>query len=1431
MEWVPLNDYDNGMDFNDFPRKLTQEEILYITDHLPVAPSADSTAAEVSRQGTIEWMIATLREASIAPSAIPELIQRILIQHNKSLVIPGTPIGITAAESVGATTTQMTLNSVAFWEKILIQDQTGNPNLIKIGEWIDELLRCNQSKILDIPENRTQYLELPYPVNILSPNEHGKVRWDKVTAVTRHLPVGDMVKIATRSGREVTATQSKSLLIWDGSKFVQTEGKFAKIGDKVPVFAQTPNPPVTLYEIDLRKFLHPKEWLYGSELKALHDDYKTYEDTEEKFWAVKSRLDNLPFSRGESALLACVDGLDTGKIKPGYIYPKNWARSINTMIPEKITLTKEFGQIIGLYLANGFSTDNFVRINNIPLEILELVHKWCKSIGITCDTSECVDNIDINLYSPVMASFFRNWLNSWPSNEVIPPEVLLGNNNFIIGVLDGYFAGNGTVNTHSGFLSVTSESKDIITGFGFLCSRLGIFGIQSNDQEFHVSSRLDRITASKQSNLYTIQNHGAVVWANTVGSCHNEKKSEITFIENAKKRNTEHDIYFERVEDVMLDPIVSIEYISATEYVYDLTVPTTTNFSLWNGLGIADTFHTSGSAKSASFGIDAMRDLIFARKNPKNESSTIYFTNKLATYEEILDSRHYIVGSVVFDFIKQYDIDSPAVLQQYWWHEHAELLLEKKIPESTKVLRLYLNVPEMYKHHVSIKDLADVLEREVPPSAVAVYGPIGDGIIDFYPHPSIITETLKCREKGVIPAELAELTYLETVVWPELKNIRVKGIAGLKNLTPIVSPVWRMVLLERKMESSDIVSEDARSTLEPYIVSGDGWLLYYNLTIAKMTGLEPENLAALCQRAGITIIGGTQTYLAIAMPKDRFRSSNDEIVVKVGDSKYLRLNSTILLDGFIFNQISESDAEATATGWTVTIQTSPKVTIQVGVDDIRRINENVYRKISNERFQSIDGVPHELIINQRIKIKALSPSDYIQYKVSKDKSERNTVIKRLTDEVSQSVEGLSEEAKRAIMRRPINVPRTPLMIASEFIIAETDGSNLKELMSLPNIDKTRTTCNNMYTISSTLGIEAARTFLIRAIYNTISNTGSYVHPANIMFIAEFITSRGEPYGATYTGISRQPGGHLSLATLERAGKVFTQNALNGRKEDIRNVSASVAVGARMAIGDGSFDIAQDIIQDGVRITVINDDLFTALSRDDNSKRIHTDTLRERANTATVTAEELMQGIEDTKTITLGDAFDYVGAEDQTNLITAFNPGEVIPGIHTIRQPQTVSPKKIVRRVPTQSVQPKVELQDLVSVLDQIKQGIPLPEQEPAVITITPLETTVAVPIQQRPIISAGLIPLEEIFPQMIGTGLPLGLEELFNRYDLQFQQDLPIEFTPPEIVQELPRVEIPRLPDLTGIHLVETMTQLRREQVRNLEPIDTTALQSELNKQ
>jgi len=1205
MEWVPLTDYENGMNLDDRPRRLTHEEIVFIVSHIPNAPAADSTASEVARQGVVEWMIETLKEIFIAPSAIPDLINKIIYQHNKSLVVPGTPIGITAAEAVGATTTQMTLNSVAPWERIIIQDRNGKSQLIKIGEWIDGLIRGNVESVKNIPENRTEYLELDNPVFIATPNEKGKVTWDKVTAVTKHLPVGDMIKIITKSGKEVTATQSKSLLIWDGDKLVQREGSSVKIGESVPILCKIPDPPIVFNELN------------------------------------------------------------------------------------GITLTKSLGMSFGDYISKKDK-----------------------------DKSE---------------------FDSFMIDETPSSDILFGNNSFLEGIL---------------------LSEDFNKAEGIL-----------GEFKDYIERRIGRREPT--------------------------------------------------IEDIILDEIISIEFVTATEYVYDLTVPTTTNFSLWNGIGTADTFHTSGSVKSASFGIEAMRDLIFARKTPKNESSTIYYTNKSATYEEILDTRRYIVGSVVKDFIIDHDIDSPDVLPRYWWHDTVGLLLNKEIPQSNKVLRLFLNTVEMFKHRVTIKELAAVLEREIPPSAVAIYGPISDGIIDLYPHPTIITETLKGKEKGAIPPDLAEVTYLESVVMSELSNIRVKGISGIKNLYPLISPVWRIVLLERKLEERDLITPELREGLGKYL--GFAWLLFYNLDIMKMTGLTPENLAALCQLAGLTIIAGTTDRLIVGMPNDRFRTSHGDIIYNINDMMLRKIPEGQFLqyNDFSYKEVDNSYFRELDDEWSEEIDDN--VSIKLPRDSVIRIDKKLYKRIDPTLLHEIDGSLYEEIVDEqgiKPKITELKPNEYVSSKVNEDKHLIRKRIDELTKQNIEIAKTLPPKERRELIRKKVIIPRTNLMKAAEFVIAETDGSNLKELLALPGIDKRRTTCSNMYSIQATLGIEAARTFLIRSLTNTISNTGSYVHPANITFIAEFITSRGEPYGATYTGISRQPGGHLSLATVERAGKVFTQSALHGRKEDIRNVSASVAVGARMAIGTGSFDIAQDITENGIKHTIINDDLFTALEKDDESKRL----LQEINTPVTISPDDLLSGIESLKELTVGGAsFDYVRSDDEVNLIN-MNPTEMYPEPEVSSSELSNVPRKIVKRVQPQPILDNKDLivpSDLIDTIAQIKVGVPLTDSSTKSF-IKPLETGITPNLRQPvPIISSGLIPFIDLAPVSTNTGIPSELSSLLDKY---FTENV----EPVTVVTELPTVEIPELPNLEGMNLGRDTIELRREQVRDLTPVNIDNLQNNL---
>ncbi len=217
-------------------------------------------AIEAITQKTRSKLGKLLATVKIAPSKYEEFGRIIEGTFYRSLAEGGDMVGIISASSIGEPTTQGTLNSVE-WNTEMVMCINNQTKKFKIGEWIDNLLDTHKKKIKYYPENRTQYLELDHKVDVPTVDDKGIVTWGAVTAITKHLPVGELVKITTKSGRSAIATRSKSFLVWSGKKFVQTPGSEIKLNDQVPV------------NYTLEKKSGAEEWIDAKELIRLFDTY------------------------------------------------------------------------------------------------------------------------------------------------------------------------------------------------------------------------------------------------------------------------------------------------------------------------------------------------------------------------------------------------------------------------------------------------------------------------------------------------------------------------------------------------------------------------------------------------------------------------------------------------------------------------------------------------------------------------------------------------------------------------------------------------------------------------------------------------------------------------------------------------------------------------------------------------------------------------------------------------------------------------------------------------------------------------------------------------------------------------------------------------------------------------------------------------------
>ncbi|MBW2993165.1 DNA-directed RNA polymerase subunit A'', partial [Candidatus Woesearchaeota archaeon] len=136
------------------------------------------------------------------------------------------------------------------------------------------------------------------------------------------------------------------------------------------------------------------------------------------------------------------------------------------------------------------------------------------------------------------------------------------------------------------------------------------------------------------------------------------------------------------------------------------------------------------------------------------------------------------------------------------------------------------------------------------------------------------------------------------------------------------------------------------------------------------------------------------------------------------------------------------------------------------------------------------------------------------------------------DEKINEVYKIKEKIKGAYIKGIKKIKQVlPVKRGNDFIII-TAGTNLKEVFKMKEVDKTRTTTNDIYEITAMLGIEAARQAIINEVYKVIEAQGIAVDIRHIMLVSDAMCTIGEIRGITRYGIVREKASVLARASFE-----------------------------------------------------------------------------------------------------------------------------------------------------------------------------------------------------------------------------------------------------------------------------------------------------------
>ena len=514
------------------------------------------------------------------------------------------------------------------WETPVLVVEAGRPKRVLIGEWIDGLLAVDAGRdvkaVKRYPEDRDmELLELDREVLIPTADAEGNVSWGKLTAVTRHDPGERLYRVKTAGGRETTVAESNSLLVWKpaSATFEPTHSAEVKVGDFLPVTARLPEPPVVTGHVNMSEYLSKKDHIYGTDFNTARRMVDEAQGGRFRiplgWWAAHNGVEfDLPYTKKALLTRACSGRSNVDNVAEGRVYPYHATRCHGSMperceggcgdeeedagdvsqaeidmfdsIPDRFELTHDNGTFIGIFLADGHTCvdSGVVGITKVDVGIQQYAKGWFEKQGFSTrlqdNTDERGRSHTMFGHSVLLARFLNAFVGKGSANKFVPEVAYVAPIEFVRGILSGYFSGDGSISSSS--ITSSTISARLNEGIAALCTRVGAFAKASVKLE-------DREKRADASTIYhlSIRAQWGRVLADQLTLIHSDKVVQLK-----DARFTAVHPNYTAQNDVVLDSIVSIEVLGVEAHpkLYDVTVPSTLNYALANGMIGRDTSET-----------------------------------------------------------------------------------------------------------------------------------------------------------------------------------------------------------------------------------------------------------------------------------------------------------------------------------------------------------------------------------------------------------------------------------------------------------------------------------------------------------------------------------------------------------------------------------------------------------------------------------------------------------------------------------------------------------------------------------------------------------------------------------------------------------------------------------------------------------------------
>jgi DNA-directed RNA polymerase beta' subunit len=1120
------------------------------------------------------------------------------------------------------------VRSVTGDTKIIILENS-KPKVVEIGSWIDEHLEKVDPKLIEHDKNN---FELTKVSNIQIPtvDETGNVFWGEVTAITRHDPGLQLYEIVTKGGRKVIVPESKSLLIWneETNKFEDKLTPEVILGDKVPVTMNLPEPPIIKDHIDMTEYFPKTEYIYGTDFFKAKEEIKLAMEGREKIppgWWDRSNgsLFTLPYTDKGKFQRVQSGRTDITNIKQGYLY--QFSTSRDSLIPDKFKLNRINGQFIGLFLADGnvdFES-GYIQITKSDKQTLSFVENYFKLYNISYKRNKRVTDKgtinDVRGYSRLLCKFLDITCGHGAHEKHIPEFSYTAPEEFIIGVIDGFISGDGCIEKTNS-IRASSVSKTLIDGFNMLLSRIGIF---TKIYEYKYNNENREIKANYNSFTISIRAQWAYKFKIKIKTLLNEDKNNKL---QKIKLSTHLHPNFKYNNDVGLDEIKEINLINDPKYkkLYDLTIPSTLNFIIFNGLGLRDTAESGYIQRRLT------------------KSTEDFMVNYDGTVRNAVGRiQQFIYGESGADTVKQYDykfsimeMSNTEVAERFKFTKDELKKLDKYTEKDNE--RFYEKLIDMRDHlrYTQIKSTNEYKTLNstymIPVNLNRIINntrndPKMQGDINYdcnfiFNLIETILENKNTRLYCLTEEEMKDPTSIKYIDDQLAKT-------GFKYaLYEILAPklcVYTYKFSKKQLEhiSKEIIKSFNKSMVEPGEMVG---------IIAAQSLGEPVTQLMLntIHSAGVGGKGGTnigvdrikevlslsknpkEPIMMIYLDKDHNNKKDfaNKIAsyIKFTTIKDLRTKIEIYYDpqpydkdGFlekdniknIFYSYQKSKQcclnNIDGLPWLMRIEFDKEKLLnkEVTLLDIK----SQFCFSWEKRYQDVKTIKREKrhILEKISQLAVLSNTDnddiptiHLRF----DMTNFNTAtlidfMDMFIDEFKLKGMPYIDDIRgggKAVEERYItfNNPNKSIDKNNEYVVY-TKGINMEDIRNIIGVDLNRTYCNDIITTYEIFGIEAARNLIIREIITVLTSNGSFTNYQHVGIFGDLMTNIGTLTSIDRFGLNKLDNDPFSRASFEKTVDQLITAAIFNEVDHMKSVSSRIMAGLCIKGGTGLCNLILD----------------------------------------------------------------------------------------------------------------------------------------------------------------------------------------------------------------------------------------------------------------